>query len=130
MDSTERDFSAVVAVIEADHAVILGMIERIKAEVVGPQPDRSVIAGTLDEMVVATRAHFAREDALMTDTSLEEFALHRQDHSHLLKILTDFARAFRSGTLAASAELAADLDAWLNFHIQRFDSRLRAFLGE
>lgn len=128
MKPNGADHAEAFATIAADHAHMLDLVDQFAAGMDQPEPDRRRLSTLLDTLVVATREHFAREEALMGDTSIDEFEHHRRDHHYLLKVLSDFASAFQSGTLAASAELALDLDNWLSFHIERFDSRLHEIL--
>lgn len=128
--SSDGQGRCLAEMMDADHAELKLLICRIGSLLEQRSPDRRVIGVLLDQLVVETRAHFERENAMMTESDVEEFARHRQDHHYLLKCLTDFAEAFRWGALAASAEVARDLDSWLSYHIQRFDSRLCELLAE
>jgi len=122
------DHGEAFAAIAADHAHMLELVDRIEVGMGEPEPDRGAISALLDALVTSTREHFAREEALMGDAPLEEFVQHRRDHHYLFKVLSDFALAFQSGSLAASVEVAFDLHNWLSFHIERFDSRLHEIL--
>ena len=62
----------------------------------------------------------------MSCLAAEEAEAHRRDHRYLLQSLIDFAETIRGGKAAVSAEAALDLDTWLMFHIQRFDTELLA----
>ena len=122
------DIAASFAEIADDHTALLALIDHIETMMVAPKPDRAVIVAALDDLVTLARDHFEYENALMGDSPLEEFERHRTDHRYLLRCLSDFTEAIRTGERSPSLEVAFDLDNWLNFHIQRFDAELHALL--
>ena len=126
MSAHGYDPSAARIFIAVDHAGMMEVIDQVETLMAAPEPDVARISAGLEELVELTRLHFDRESEIMSCLAAEEAEAHRRDHRYLLQSLIDFAETIRGGTMAVSADAALDLDTWLMFHIQRFDTELLA----
>ena len=80
-----------------------------------------------DKLLQATRAHFASEEALLTELGYPECEAHFREHSVLIAELRDLQRQFKAGTLSALA-MPTFLKKWLLDHIQHTDRKYVAYL--
>ena len=126
MSAHGMDAASARIFLAVDHAAMLDLIDGIETAMTAAEPDLARISADLEELVTITRLHFEREGEIMACLSEEEADAHRRDHRYLLKALVDYAITIRAGGLAVSAKSAIDLDTWLMFHIQRFDTELVA----
>ena len=126
MSASGYDSSAARIFIAVDHAGMMELIDRVETLMAAPEPELALVLAGLEELVELTRHHFDRESEIMSCLGGEEAEAHRRDHGYLLNALIEFAESIRKGRVAVSPEAALDLDTWLMFHIQRFDTELIA----
>lgn len=105
-----------VAVIDTDHELFVAELNAAAAASDDSFPLH------FGELVEHTRAHFAREEAIMDATSFFAAAVHKAEHQRVLAELERVADRLEAGdTASARAYVADDLPAWFLQHRNTMD---------
>jgi len=116
--------------ITEDHQAMAGQIKAIQALAATATPDPEGFVAALRRLAELSSAHFADEEAVMAARGYGGLTAHRQDHGYLLRSLGALISACEERTLTISAEIAAPLGNWLNFHVTRYDDPFRHFISD
>lgn len=79
-------------------------------------------------LIEHTDAHFAREDAWMTDTGFTSTNCHTTQHKVVLQVMREGARRAAVGELAVVRQMADELGVWFPQHAQAMDAALALHL--
>ena len=126
----EEDAPSVgVAEIDAQHAALIGLVNRLHQAMLQREA-RETLDAIIAELVEHTQQHFAYEEQLMSQTRYPEYAAHKADHDKLMQHIIDLAEQFRGGDLLLSFAVMVDLKAWATIHIDKSDGPLGLFLSD
>jgi len=114
--------------IDAQHAALIGMINRLHQAMI-QREDRDTLDAIIAELVAHTQRHFAYEEQLMSQHRYPEYAEHKAHHDKLMQHIIHLAEQFRSGDLLLSFAVMVDLKAWATIHIEESDGPLAIFLN-
>ncbi len=123
-----------VSFMNADHAdaarllnAAAELVEAFRAGTAGAEQ----VAAAVAALYLHTRAHFAGEEAAMTESSFPAHTLHRAEHVRVLEELGQAERTFREGGDAeALAAYLAAFPAWLDEHIRTMDAAAARYVAE
>lgn len=87
--------------IDEDHRHIFDIANRLQAELLD-DPEHSIVGEVLVELIEHTGDHFVREEALMQAANYPGYAMHKQEHGELMKMVNDLHYRFmnRPGNIA------------------------------
>jgi len=115
-------FSVGIDVIDADHKVLVDLIDQLHGAFVNGNLDETVNS-VLAALVDYTEYHFAREEAMLAAAGYAELAAHKRAHAALRHQLDEIYDRFLSGDASGKMgnEVLAFLHDWLYFHILEQD---------
>lgn len=93
------------------------------------KPDRARALQVMEDMIQATRAHFAHEEQALEAVGYPDRAAHAAEHAALLEEALDLVHQFKGGTISALS-LPSFLRKWLIPHIQQTDRKYQAALRQ
>lgn len=112
------------AEVDEQHAGILAQVERLRSAHARVVP---VMLSFLDQH---TRAHFAYEDLLMSESGYPEAAAHRAEHEDLLAALAAWRAVLdsRGPDAVHRAGLLSTMERWIDEHVLQADRRLARYM--
>ena len=105
--------------IDDQHQEIAAAIEDLERAAING--DRVTTIRAFNDLIEASRVHFAHEEALMRQSSYDAQDAHAADHRLLMRLLADRAERFVSGDEAVTHNDLMWFDTWLFRHINTFD---------
>lgn len=122
------DLSVGVGSIDADHKVLIGLINQLDDAIRSGTPRETVIR-VLDALVDYTGYHFEREETLMRASGYPDIAAHVRTHATLRAQVHDIrVRYHRNPESIHSREVLAFLKNWLSAHIVGRDKLYAPFV--
>lgn len=109
--------------IDADHRHLFALANAVHAGMQRPGHEDNVRA-VLDDLMTYAREHFAREEALMTETRCPGHTEHVVEHRLLRYHLRNLHNRYVAGDRGLSEDLQIFIDRWLARHIMTADLRL------
>lgn len=120
------NLSVGIEAIDADHEVLIDLLNRLGAEIEGGGTHEAV-AERLDELIAQTESHFRREEEIMTREEYPEAEYHGRLHAALLQEVRDFRKDLEEG-MEVGPEITKFLKTWLISHILESDQHLGGYL--
>lgn len=109
--------------VDRDHQGLVDLLNRLDGALAGHAPEAAV-AALLGRVRDHTRAHFAREEAMMTAAEARDLDTHRILHEHLLEDLERVMVQHAEGRYLDLEDLLQTyLKFWLIDHIRNVDAR-------
>lgn len=128
MNWTDK-LSVGVAVIDADHKKLVGMVNELY-DAMQAGRGRDSLGHILDGLVQYTRFHFAREEKFFAQTGYPDAIAHKQEHDDLTRQVLSVQQKYLSGaTTTLSLDVLHFLKDWLIKHIQGSDQKYRPHLN-
>lgn len=117
-----------VASIDADHKKLIDLLNRLHfMSIAGADTD--AIGGVLSELVMYTRTHFRREEALMQAVRYPDFAEHQRLHREMTSELATYEAAYATDPKTFDIDAFYDFIAdWLLVHVMTVDMKLQPHL--
>ncbi len=107
--------------IDAEHRVVVDIINRLNAMSGKPSGELKTAAGDLERYV---RTHFQREERLMEAANYPELAAHKAEHAAFATRVADFSgKAETEMTAADLSSVLMALVSWWMSHIGRTDPK-------
>lgn len=116
--SEEMEYS--VPFMDEQHRGLVDLVNRT-INALSAAEDSPAVARQLDELIRATKVHFATEESHMDVLNGEEAARHRQQHVRLLDELMRIRATFETQGLSQTTQWVRD---WLLVHIRHSDPLL------
>lgn len=109
--------------IDSDHKHLVELVNSLyQAMKAGKGND--VLGHILNELIVYTANHFAREEALMRKISYAKYDEHKAEHAKLVATVQDLQTKFNAGATTLSVNVFHFLSDWLRNHIRHSDAQL------
>lgn len=121
--SWTEEFSVGNDFIDADHKKLVKMVNDFH-EAMEQGRGNDVIGKVLNNLIIYTREHFAREEKEMQRIKYSNFLAHRMEHEKLLKQVTELQNDFNAGKAMMSIKISKFLRDWLLTHIAQVDKLL------
>lgn len=116
--------------IDEDHQGIFETANRLQAEILGEEPEYSIVGQVLVELIEHTGGHFMREEALMETIRFPQSEEHKLQHIMLMNKVNNLHRQFMNGRNNLSFEVAEFLRKWMIPHILNSDRELGRCMRE
>jgi hemerythrin len=110
--------------LDAEHKIIIGLINELYAAVVSNTPDVDLKA-IADRLVRYTNTHFAHEEQMLLECDFPELQAHKLMHDRLRRRTVDFRNNL---TLVTARDLLRFLKDWWCGHIQEKDKAYAPYL--
>lgn len=110
--------------IDADHQRIFDTVNRLQAEILGEEPEYSIVGEVLVELIDHSGGHFMREEALMQTIQFPWYEEHKLEHKLLMEKVNALHRRFMDGGKNLSVEVAEFLQKAFIPHILYSDMKL------
>jgi hemerythrin len=123
----QDSFSVGVASVDADHQVLVGLLNQLY-EAREEGQTRDVVGSVVNVLIEYTVNHFQREEKLMELGGYPEIEVHKDLHRKLTAQVLSFQQQFAGGRNAAVDELFEFLKNWLIGHILMVDTRYRPWV--
>jgi hemerythrin-like metal-binding protein len=115
-------------VLDADHKVLVGLVDRLDMEGAAEPPALDEI---FDALIAYTEYHFAREERMLAAVNYPGAKAHRAEHEgftdHIHKLRRQFAI---DATMIDRAALFDYLKGWLNHHILIQDMAYKSYVAD
>jgi hemerythrin len=123
-------FSVGIDVIDADHKILVDLIDQLHGAFVSGNVDDTVNS-VLAALVDYTQYHFTREEVMLAAAGYPGLAAHKRAHAELRRQLDEIYDRFLSGNANGKLgnEVLAFLHDWLYFHILEQDKEYQATLA-
>lgn len=114
--------------IDKDHQKLIDFVNQLNDAVSEAQSEK-IVGKILLELIEYTRAHFAREEKLMSAAGYPDFADHCKIHQALTNKVLRFAQSYlRTPTEQVKRELIDFLASWLVEHIIKEDRKIGSYM--
>jgi hemerythrin len=118
------------AAIDADHRHMIALINRID-DMLGDAGQIDNAWNVMDELLLATEAHFAQEEKIMAQHGYPDMPQHIEEHRKQLEQMRNLIGEVRHAPSPAKVRLIpAFLVDWAELHILHDDLKLGAFLSD
>jgi hemerythrin len=124
------ELSVGIEEIDAQHKVLVGLVNRLYDETIIHQSDISVLDGILNELVEYTIIHFAVEESLFRIFDYPATEVHTRHHNELKAQVLELQGKLRRGEATVNTKLLVFLKNWLQHHIIDEDKLYGPFLIE
>lgn len=119
-----EDLSVGVEQIDADHKVLVALVNKVSDHGLGHKE----VDAVLTELLAYTLHHFRREEAMMAACGYPDLAAHQMAHENLATKATQLAAAWKkSESPELIVELLDFLRAWLVKHIMEEDKKIASY---
>ena len=108
-----------IEVIDKQHQRIVEYINQLDDIV--DHPDKTKLAGVLNELVDYTLSHFTFEESLMEEANYPFIKAHKRVHLLFIQRINQYLKRFKAGE-DITVELLNTLKAWLINHIKSDDN--------
>jgi len=115
--------------VDDQHAVLFKAINDLHDAMMKGQA-RAIVGELLCRLLVYTRNHFSREEAMLEDAGYPGLAGHRLLHDELTKQVEEYIARYQRSDLTLSNHLANFLSDWLKQHILDTDQSYGRWLKE
>jgi hemerythrin len=123
-----QDMSVGIESIDADHQILVGMVNRLDSAIKAARGEDSV-SGILDALLDYTTYHFGREEALMQACGYPDLDAHRHTHKVLRTQVAHIRdRHLGNPETIHDREVLAFLKNWLTSHIMGRDKFYAPFM--
>ena len=122
------EYSVGIGAVDYEHKQLIGLINRLSAELDAQDPKLTVSA-FFGDLLKGISAHFALEEKFMREHSYGQLGPHKADHERLLDDLRDIMDVFEHTEKIDAAKLTARLDTWFTRHFGTHDAELHRSLG-
>jgi hemerythrin len=123
-----QDMSVGIESIDADHQILVGMVNRLDRAIKAARGEDSV-SGILDALLDYTTYHFGREEALMQACGYPDLDAHRHTHKVLRTQVAHIRdRHLGNPETIHDREVLAFLKNWLTSHIMGRDKFYAPFM--
>lgn len=116
-----------IPTIDAQHQVLVELINTLHAELSNPIPERTVVAEVLEGLVDYTHNHFIEEEVMFQRFGYPQTDAHTAEHSRFTAQAMDWLMRFEEGQ-DVDMEALAFLKCWLVHHILEEDRAYVPFL--
>lgn len=117
------------AAIDGEHQHMIALINRIN-DTLGDAEQNESAWKTMDELLVATEAHFVHEEKIMAQHGYPDMPQHIEEHHKLLEQIRNLIGEARHSLSPIRIRLIpAFLADWAELHILHDDRKLGAFLA-
>ena len=118
-----------VSLLDADHRVLVSLINRLHESGGDEEARRATIDTVLETLVAYAAFHFEREEKVIEACGFPHIDAHKDEHQEFAQQVGDLRRQFDAGQDPAfHAELVEFLTNWLNHHILLQDKAYRPFV--
>jgi len=116
--------------IDEDHERVVALINEL-ARAITQHQSKDVCAELLERIIQNTKAHFARENRLMTEIHYPQAKEHMAQHAHLVNEALALKRWFETAAVESvmSVSLLHFLESWWTGHIPTSDQALADFIA-
>ncbi|MFO0726288.1 MAG: bacteriohemerythrin [Myxococcota bacterium] len=123
------DYSVKVASIDAQHKVLVGMLNELH-DGMSRGSGNDHLSAVLSGLIQYTAQHFAHEEALFAEHGFEDAEEHIAEHQRLVKQVLEFQKKFDAKQASLNMELMRFLKDWLIKHILGSDMKYAALFVE
>jgi hemerythrin len=116
--------------IDAQHKILVGLVNRLYEETIAHQADNGVIEDILHQLVEYTIIHFAVEESLFRIFDYPAAEIHTHHHEELKAQVLELQKKIKRGEATVNTELLLFLKKWLQHHILEEDKLYGPFLIE
>lgn len=118
------------SVIDYDHQMLVNITNELMALITRRGVKQAEVDKMFDHLVQYTKTHFAREEAMFSDTDYPDAETHKEMHRTLTRTIEDIARLnSREGDTLNFREIGDFLRRWLTNHIAKHDRGYAPHLG-
>ncbi len=118
------------AEIQAEHELLVGIINRGRDALrLAPKPDPQLFHALLQELLAASVAHFAHEEAIMEKSGYPDLASHRAHHANCVRRLEQTGDMLLTGEIEPGRFFLDELFDLVLDDIIRADGGFKAFIG-
>jgi len=115
-------------IIDYDHQMLVNIANDLH-HAVGLEQSDEIVAGGLRRLVQYIETHFAREEALFSDTRYPHIEKHKQNHRDIESLVRGFLVAFETNPQTVDLEkLLSFLKEWLVKHIGKLDKGFASYV--
>ncbi|MFZ2726672.1 MAG: bacteriohemerythrin [Methylococcaceae bacterium] len=122
------ELSVGIEEIDAQHKVLVGLVNRLYEETIAHQGNSAVLDEILNQLVEYTIIHFAVEESLFRIFDYPAAETHTHHHEDLKKQVLELQRKVKHGEATVNTELLLFLKRWLQNHIIVEDKLYGPFL--
>lgn len=116
--------------IDAQHKVLVQLINRLYDETIITQADNKVLNDILHDLIEYTIVHFSVEESLFRIFDYPAIEIHIKHHTELRDQVRDIQKKILTGEAAVNSKLLVFLKNWLQHHIMEEDKQYAPFLLE
>ena len=115
--------------IDNDHRKLVDMVNALY-DALADGRAKDVMGKVLNNLIIYTKEHFAREEAEMQRIKYQKYLAHKLEHDKLIKEAEQLKSAFESGATINPVQVGKMLSDWLKTHIMQIDTQLAVALRE
>ena len=124
------ELSVGIEEIDAQHKMLVGLVNRLYEETIAHQADSAVLEDILNQLVEYTVIHFAVEESLFRIFDYPAAEIHTHHHEELKEQVLEIQQKVKHGETTVNTELLLFLKKWLQNHILAEDKLYGPFLIE
>ena len=113
--------------IDNDHRKLITMVNALFDAMAKGQANE-IMSKVLNNLIIYTREHFAREEAEMERTHFAGTVAHKYEHSQLLAQVLELKTKLDTGGKVNAVAISGFLSDWLRSHILTVDMKLASAL--
>lgn len=113
--------------IDNDHRKLITMVNALY-DAMAKGHAKDVMSKVLNNLIIYTREHFAREEVEMDRIRYSGAIVHKAEHNQLLKQVLDLKAKLDAGGTINAVAVSSFLSDWLRNHILQVDTKLAAAL--
>lgn len=117
------------AFIDEDHKKLITMVNAL-FDAMAQGHANDIMSKVLNNLIIYTREHFAREEAEMQRIKYPATIAHKLEHSNLLKQVLELKNTLDSGSKVNAIAVSGFLSDWLRNHILTVDMKFAAALQQ
>lgn len=106
--------------LDEQHRALVDLINQIY-DAMHRRNGGELVEDILNQLLEATRIHFAVEESLMRVLDYPQYVEHKAQHARLLEHLSGLTEGVATGEILVNFELLHELKVWLVRHIQESD---------
>ena len=124
----QESLSVGVGALDQDHRSMFSMLNQMN-DALQDGTEGAMMAPLLDRLLLYTREHFAREEALMAECGYPDLAAHRREHQQLaVQVRALHQRLTDGSTESLGREVLVLFKTWLTSHIRVSDFLYKPYL--
>ena len=117
-------------IIDYDHQMLVNIANDLDHAVKTGQGNEAIAQG-LQRLVQYIETHFAREEALFSDTAYPHVEKHKKNHRDIENLVRGFQTSFEADPACVDmAKLLSFLKAWLVKHIGKLDKSYASYVND